>query len=382
MDVLRSLIPEWSKPFLRFIRYPQERRRFFREWGLVKIQDDAIAKLDASSNHLIVFLVPGADRETGNETISGGVLSLVSLCEETARLEQTHHAVTIMCTFPGERLLTRHNNFENSTPVFRFEQLPQYFVKLASILIHIPEFLADQFIKRLSDSEMAWLRGLKQVHVNIINANILLMPPVESIRAMHSITSKITITAAHSRYCTPYYRSLYGFPLHKFSAWISPEQYVRREWREKSNLLVVSPDGNEHRDRILDIIKRDGSVQVMVLQGLTHQDFKEKISNAKWALTFGEGLDGYILEPIFSGAIGFAVYNEDFFTEDFKEMDGIYQNYEMMATRLMDDIRQWGSPSEFTAIQQRQFDICAKHYNSREYTENIRKFYEGDYTFK
>ena len=67
--------------------------------------------------------------------------------------------------------------------------------------------------------------------------------------------------------------------------------------------------------------------------------FKKVISEAKWALTLGEGLDGYFIEPIFSGAIGFSVYNSRFFTEDFESLETVYSDYDELIKKMPMDIK-------------------------------------------
>lgn len=47
---------------------------------------------------------------------------------------------------------------------------------------------------------------------------------------------------------------------------------------------------------------------------LQYEEYKELICDAKWSLTFGEGLDAYFVEPTFSGANAFAVFNELFYS--------------------------------------------------------------------
>jgi hypothetical protein len=381
VKLVRKHLHPSLKQVARFVCYADERRRFFREVQLKKRQDELIKRYNKDATKLIVFLVPGADRKTGKDTISGGVTSLVSLCEESAKLQGIHGAEVVMCVYPRDFLLLKHENFENSVDVLRFEQLPRYFPKLVSLMIHIPEMFVPHFYSRLFKDEVKWLSQIESVHVNIINANILLMPPPDVIKEFKVIFPKLTITAAHSKYCTPYYRNLYGVPLHKFSAWISPEQYDFVAYKEKENVIVVSPDEHPYREKILQLLHRRGNLEVVVLQNLSYKLFKEIIGKAKWALTFGEGLDGYILEPIFSGTVAFAVYNNDFFTPDFKCANGIYNSYEEMAQRLSQDLTQLDSEIAYPEFQREQYSLCAKHYDFAAYQQNIRLFFEGRYTY-
>ncbi len=371
------------KRLFRFVKYGSERKRFFRELKIKRIQDHILQKeYDRNETHLIVFFVPGADRETGLETISGGVISLVSLCEETKKLREVHHAQTLMCIFPRDFLFLKHLNFENETALFRFGQLPAYFNGVKKLTLHLPELLVPYFDQVLLPFEKAWIKSIPDVHLNVINANILLMPPPDQINQLEQFTRNITITAAHSKYCNLQNRLLFNRPLHKFSAWISPEQYIFRSFEEKENIMVVSPDGNEYRNKIIDLLKTVQGLEIITLQHLTYARFKEVIAKAKWALTFGEGLDGYILEPIFSGAFGMAVYNEDFFTEDFKNMPGVYSSYELLAAQITADIAALNQRNLFAEAQAAQYELCSRYYNYSHYQDNIRKFYLGDYTFK
>jgi hypothetical protein len=381
MNSFRAYLPIFAKRVFRFLRYPEERTRFFREYRIKKEQDRLLRDFDANTRSLIIFFVPGADRKTGKETISGGVISIVSLCEETAALKDVHDSLTIMCTFPGDFLLSRYINFDNTTHLHRFSGVTRRFKNVKKLIIHLPEFQVPFFEAGMSKGEKKWVQGIKEVHLNIINANILLMPGKESIDTLAAIANKITITAAHSKYCSAHYRELFGYPLHKFSAWISPEQYRFRPYSSKEDIMVVSPDENPHREKILGIIKQNTRLEIIVLQNLTYAEFKKIIGRAKWALTFGEGLDGYILEPIFSGTLGFAAYNEDFFTEPYKNMKGIYPTYDDMAARIVQDIQLIDNSSSYSIFQKEQFEVCARDYSYSEYQSNIRAFYLGKYTF-
>ncbi len=169
--------------------------------------------------------------------------------------------------------------------------------------------------------------------------------------------------------------------MHKFSVWISPEKYYFKQFSQKENLIIVSPDKHPLREKIISKLSLISGLKVQVIQNLTYEQYKQTISRAKWAITFGEGLDGYIIEPIFSGAIGFAVYNEQFFTPDFKELYTVYPTYEVMVSKILDDISKLSDSQAFTDYQSRQYSICSRHYDHTNYTNNIEAFYNKEYTF-
>jgi hypothetical protein len=375
-----EMLPSYIKTPVGFLRSERVRKRVFRERKIKKKQDEAIRKFDPTAKKLIVFLVPGADRTTGADKISGGIMSIVSLCQESAGLKDIHQSEVIMCTMRDEHLLFGHSQFVNHTDVFRYSQLSNYFTAAEEVIFHLPEFVCEYFLRHLTRADKHWIAGLRHVHINILNQNIRLMPSREVIQRLEKLASKVTATTAHQKYCNERYRREQGIPLHKFSVWISPEKYTFRNYAEKENLIVVSPDIKPLKQAVLDKLSTIPGLRIQVIQNLTYEKYKETIARAKWALTFGEGLDGYIIEPIFSGAIGFAVYNEEFFTPDFQPLPTIYASYERLLERISDDIRRLDDADKFVACQKEQFALCARYYSYDHYLANIKAFYKGQYS--
>lgn len=305
----------------------------------------------------------------------------MSLCEETALLKDIHGAQTIMCTLNSDHLLLRHNMFENQTMVFRFEQLAIFFVNVKAVLFHLPEFMVTHFMHTLNIKDKAWINQMQEVHINVMNQNIRLMPEPAELAGLKQVGGKITITTAHQKYCTGFYRDYYGVPIHKFSVWISPEQYHFNKWQGKKDLLVVSPDEHPLKSEILTQLRAIPGLDVRIIQNLTYKAYKELIAEAKWSLTFGEGLDGYLLESVFSGAVGFAVYNEQFFTPDFKDLVTVFQSVEILKNKIIGSIEKLKREVDFEIYQQKQFALCAKYYSIETNKKNIENFYTREYTF-
>lgn len=376
-----SLIEMFAKEVYRLVRYPQQRRKFAREFRIRKQQDVQLRDHhQADTTKLIVFLVPGADWYTGNETISGGVISIFSLAEEVRKLEAVHSATVIVCTTPGEYLLLRYEKFPNDSTVYRFSQLPHFFSNLKSVTFHVPEYMVDQFQSSLTGDQKKWIGTIPEVHINVMNQNIALMPPPESVNKLASLAKRVTITTAHTKYCNEFYRQHFGVPLHKLSVWISPEDYDRKPFKEKQNIIMVSPDPHPQRERVLAELAAMPGIAIRVVQNMSYQAYKHHMAEAKWSLTFGEGLDGYFIEGVFSGAVGFAVYNEEFFTDDFKSIPGICSSYD----GLLDCIRKLVTADEaaFNETQQQQFAICARYYSRQVYRDNIISFLNAEYTYE
>jgi hypothetical protein len=369
------------KSLLRFIYYSQERAKFFREPKIKRIQEERIKLLDSGTKKLIIFLIPGADYFTGKDKISGGIMSIISLAEESVKLKPIHQAEVIVVTFPRQHLIDKHVQFKNRTDVFRYSQLQRYFHRVDEVLIHLPEYLCGYFLSLWHGSDLNWLKNVNRRHINILNQSITLMPALKDIERLKECANLVTATTAHQQYCSQKYRDAYQIPLHKFSVWISPENYFFRQYEEKENRMVVSPDEHPEKEAILGRLGTIPNLQIVVIQGLTYEQYKETIAKAKWSLTFGEGLDGYLIEPIFSGAIGFALYNDYFFTNDFANWQTLYKSTEELSNRIVSDICKLDPAENFIPYQQQQFALCAKYYSKKEYKANIASFYRKEYTY-
>lgn len=378
---MRNYLPSFIKPVLRFLFYKEQRKKVLREIHIRKQQDILIKQFDPSAKSLIVFLVQGADWALGRDIVSGGAISIVSICEETNRLKEIHGAEVIMATFPDQHLLLKHTQFENNTTVFRYSQLKTYFQKAEQMLFHLPEFMCSYFVEKINRKEKYWLNNISDVNINILNQNILLMPSLEVIEWFRKKYKSVTISTAHDKYCNQEFRNFYNVPLHKLSVWISPEQYTFKQWNEKEDLIIVSPDQHSMKAEIMKLLEGVEGLKVQVIQNLTYQDYKILIARAKWSLTFGEGLDGYFIEPIFSGAIGFAIYNEQFFTPDFSLLQTIYSNINSLKEKIIVDIQLLNNEFSFKVCQQKQYNLCSKYYSKEQYVKNLSAFYHHQYTY-
>lgn len=323
---------------------------------------------------LIIFLTPGKD------VVNGGILSITSIYSETIKINNIHGAEVIMCTVPGEPLLLKYTKFENQNFIYTFSEVLSNFQNLQELIIHIPEYGVEKFLKNCSNYDNLRLNEIKSVHVNIMLQNIDLLPNEIHIKNLGKI-GKLTCTTAHERYTNSEIREKVGCPLHKLSVYISPDQYNKKSYFEKENLMIVSPDGHPKKSAILDLIARQyPQLKIQIIKNLTYEKYKNVISKAKWALTFGEGLDGYFIETIFSGGVAFSVYNERFFSDDFKSLRTVYPDYDVFAEKICSDINDLDTKISFMNYNKIQNDICCRHYNYNTYINNLALFYKGEYT--
>ena len=110
-------------------------------------------------------------------------------------------------------------------------------------------------------------------------------------------------------------------------------------------------------------------------------DYKKLISRALFTITFGEGYDGYFIEPYFSGSIGFAVRNDTFFPKKMSSLMGLYSSWEDMELNIVKDIRKLEKDSKlYTSTSSKGFkeiQLFTNDKQSRADLSNLlKRFYQ------
>ena len=342
----------------RLLLRGSERARRRREVQIRKDQDVLIREqFDPAGRKLVVFIVDGADWVTGREKISGGLLAIASYMEEARKLPELAGFQMMMVIIDSCPLLLRHREFDNDITVFRLSQVFSYFKHLEQLILHVPELLVTEMPAELRAVPRGQLAAIRHFHINVMNQNIQKMPGPEAVAALKQFAGKVTMTTAHSRYCTPEMARRYAVTTHHFSNLCGPERYRRRPYAEKSNLLVVSNDEHPMKAAILGAVQQKlPDLRIQVIQNMTYNQAKAANEQAKWGVTFGEGMDMYFLEAVFSGGIGFAVYNDEFFPPDCKDLPTVFESYEQMLRELPGMIERLDNPSAFDECHRVLFD--------------------------
>jgi hypothetical protein len=375
---------EIIKIIYRLLRYKAEWKKQWREFSIKRSQNKLIYQnFNTDTETLIVFLTVGANYDSGKADISGGMISIISLAEESQILFQSEGPEVVCCTKNKDHLVLKFSNFENKTTIFRFSQLKSNFKKSKKIIVHIPELMVADFFEQITGKDAKWLEKHNEIHFNILNQNIKLMPEKSIVDGLKAFANTVTITTAHQQYCTQEMSNYYEVPIHKFSVWISPEKYEFKKWEEKENIIAFSPDYYINLEKIeIEIKRRFPNYTIVTINNLTYTDYKKLILKSKFVITFGEGLDAYFIEPIFSGSISFAVYNEKFFTPDYLSLDNIFSSYQDLETNLLYKISQYDSSAYYESVNSVAYNLCANHYSYNVYKKNIELFYKGEYTFE
>lgn len=375
------MIPKFVKPFIRFAYYNNERKKVFREI-IIRKQQNVLLKKQYSKDiqKLIVFIVDGAQWSTGEDTINGGILSIASIYEETVKLKSIHKSEVIMVTDVECHLLQKHTQFPNTINVYRFAQLT-HFTSVKSVLVHVPEYRMNMMLASDLRQMFSYL-SKNQIHFNVLNQRFDLMPSPDLIESLMAQNFIVTQTTAHEQYSTQEMRDKYQIPVHKLSVYATPERYSFKKFDEKENLILISPDKGRLKDEILNKLQLElPDYRVQIIQGFTYTKYLKSIEKAKFIITFGEGLDFYFIESVFSGGVAFAEFNTDFFTSNFKFIEGVFESYEEMFEQIVNKINSIDSLDSYSKINEQQFAACNMIYDKKFYRENLVNFYNKKYLF-
>jgi hypothetical protein len=349
-------------------------RNFLRPFWIPIVQAVILCFIPRKNRRLIIFLTPGYAWK------SGGIMAIGMHYRESIQLKNVHSAAVVLCTNPKDPLLLKYTWFKNRNYILRFGAVLRHFTRLEWLLIHIPEYAVNQFIEGLGSKDKVLLRQIGSVQLNVMMQNVDLIQG-QNVAGLAEF-GQVTCTTAHEAYATPAMRSSLGVPLHRLSVHANFDQYIRRPYEQKQALLVVSPDKHPLKERVLQrIAESHPTLTIQVIQGLAYDEYTRLISRAKWSLTFGEGLDGYFAEPILSGGVAFAVFNDRFFTPEYAVLETVYPSWDSLEQRIASDLKRLDEPHTYRRCSSQARDLLLKKYNNDEYRENLRRFYRAEYTF-
>lgn len=334
-----------------------------------------LSKLKAAKR-LVVFLTPSECK------LNGGIMSIFSLCTFSRKIPTVDFCT--LATFPGKVTYVINDKFENGEKVLRFEQIVKNANNVQELILHIPEYYADDFYNELKKEDIKFLKSIPNLHINILNQNIELMPEPEKLKDLYKLTSNITQTIAHDRYATQAVCNKWQIPTHLFSVNIDLSNYKSYPFENKEKTIVLSPDFNENRARIVEKLQKElPDWKLITVNNLTFAQYMDLISRAPFTITFGEGMDGYFCQPQPVNSIGFAVYNESFFpSENWKNFKNVYLSFDDMYNNIVCDIKKYIEDKElFNSVIEEFMAECAKYYQIPKFEDNLKRFYEGKYDF-
>lgn len=323
---------------------------------------------------LVLFLVPP------EEFIGGGIISILNLAK-TSREILKNHTVRV-ATYPKTKSYRKISFFPNNEYIYTFDEIVDEFKTLDNLIIHIPEYSTTRVQESLLDYT-EYLNRIPNLHLNVLNQNIELMPPPEDFGNLFAFTAQVTQTTAHSKYATQEMANRYSTPIHQFSVDIDSSYYKKVAFKDKEPIIAVSPDEHPAKQEIIDLLKMIPGYEVITIENLTFEDYKSLISRAKYVVTFGEGMDSYFIESTFSDTIAISVFNETFFPDrKYLALDNVYESYESMCANVSSLILSTtNNKASYLAIVKGTSRLLEKIYNRNLYQQNVHNFYKGKFLF-
>ena len=344
---------------------------------LTRAQDFLFPVSAMKSRRLMVMVVPE------HNDMSGGIYSFFSIANQMHAMRRIHGYDVLVMTRPNETGHTyiRLSAFRNAETVYRFEQI-LLCDKVEELYLHIPEYAARDFYDLLSPELLKYLKTRKKLYINIMNQNIKLMPEASAFRNLRGLATEISQSVAHHAYFGQDFADRYNLPTLLLPAYTDLSPYPGSTFEEKRKLIIYSQDEAPHRRACLAILEREFSdYELVEIRGMSFDRYMQLATDCQFSISFGEGFDGYVAQPIQQGGIGLTVYREEFFPSDeFLKYYNIFASEEEMVSELALRMRRLSADPELYKSLNRAFkEEHDKLYNFGDYVGCIRKLVLRDF---
>lgn len=322
---------------------------------------------------LIVFLIPNI------KMMTGGIQSIYSICKYSREI--CPDALCLISTHPGKFTYSHNDFFKNDEQIFRWEQIIENAKNAKEIIIHVPEYFAGKFYKSLKKADIKFLKGIKNLQINIINQNIELMPAPAKIKDLFKLTNNITQTIGHHRYATQEVCDKWQIPAHFLSVHIDLSGYKSYPFEEKEKIIVLSPDNVPYKEAVIEKLKNElPDFKLVTVENMTFDEYMDLIARAYFVISFGEGFDGYFIQPVFVGTLGIAMYNNRFFPDEtWKEFGNVYENSTDFIYDLISNLKSFiGNQEYYYSLVDKMREKFKNLYNEKYFIENLKKIYNQD----
>ncbi|SBT18951.1 hypothetical protein MGA5115_03112 [Marinomonas gallaica] len=375
-----DVILNQCNPFLYYVEHDNNKYLSYSETDVVKrllkdkifhaMQDITFPNELAKAEKVFVMVVPE------HNEMSGGIYSMFSIANIVKRLKPQFGYEVLIVTKPNTQDVTycRQKNFRNSEDVYRFNQITRL-RNAKEIYLNIPEYATKNFTEILTNEEMSFLKSVEVLNVNILNQNTELMPDKHSFQDLREISNNLTQSVAHHSYFGQYYSDLYDLPTLLLPAYTDLSGYNAVQHHEKDDLIIYSLDDAPHKESVLNRIREKlPDFELIEIRGITFDQYMELANRCKYSISFGEGFDGYVAQPIYQGGIGITVYNEEFFpSEDFIKYPNFFESGVEMLDGIVDFIEYFESNVDrYFSLNKELIVEYDKLYSFDNYLEKIK----------
>jgi len=319
------------------------------------------------------------------DMIGGGMLSINRFVDKTLKHFADRFDDVIVSGVPLKNKPVKYSMFEQALPMRSFNKIVKKTYP-KHLTLNIPEVFLPGFLNDLTNYQKVWLESIPHLHINILNQNHELFPDRLYIEMCKEYTNKVTVTMAHEEYCTKKVSESIDCPVKLLTPFL-PEFY-KRDFKDKEKIIAISPDqfifdGIPKKDEALVYLKSElPDYKIVIIENLKLEEYKQLISKALFTISFGEGYDGYYIEPLMSDSLSFAVYNETFFPPQFKDAPTVYTSYEKFMENIVSDIRKLEKDAKTYKKYSNISEKMTKEVTNDEISlKNLKDFYNGDFDF-
>jgi hypothetical protein len=367
-------------PFVHYLKTGRKEGRLAKPIGsntterfraFHRVQDETFPLDSEVAKKLLVIVIPE------HNEMSGGIFSFFSIARTAYKLRRKHGYRTLVMTRPNRLGVTylRQRHFRNAEDVYRFDQIIRC-KEVDDLYIFLPEYASSNFVSNLSQELVEYLDGRKNLYINILNQKNDIMPTREEFRELFSLTSNVSVSVAHHGYFGQKFCEHYGIPMLLLPAYTDLSEYDPSGFEEKEPLIIYSPDTSPQRDYLLRRMAKElPEYELREVRGVTFDDYMDLATRARFSLTFGEGFDGYLAQPIYQGGVGFAVFNNEFFpSSDLQFYYNIFATEQDMVDNIVKRIRNLEvNKNLYEATNRRMMNVYNELYSRADYIRRIEQ---------
>lgn len=322
---------------------------------------------------VVLFVLPA------EEVVSGGILSIFSLCRYTRDILPNHAVVLV--TEAGNKTYACISWFHTDEKIYRWEQMMDNLQNTERLILHIPEYMSAAFYDKLSESNRNILKRIPDLTINILNQNPQIMPPSDAVQNLFDLSPKVTQTLAFRDKNIQELANRYQMPITTVYSYLELSKWKPVPFNQKKKIILLSPDTNIYRKQVVNTLKKEmPDFKLISINKMSFEQYMSLVCQAFAVISFGEGYDGYLLQPIIVKTLSFAVYNETFFPNtDFLQLTNIYASYPEMIQNIAWDIRrQSNDPAEYYKAIRALKNLDTEHSEQRLITL-LTQFYAQNY---
>ena len=348
-----------------------------QQWATHVLQDALFPNSAQKAKNLMVIVIPELT------TMSGGLFSLFSIANAANLLKNRHAYHVLLMTLPNRKNLTylRQQNFKNNETVFRFSQIIRC-NNADRVYLHIPEYSAAFFINFIDTPTLDYFMKLNNLFINILNQNIMHMPSTAELQGLRDLAHGVSQSVAHHAYSGQSFANLYNLPTLLLPAYADLSEYPAISFEKKEKLIIYSPDDSAFKKPVLEAISNlMPDYELREIRDFTFDQFMELATRCRFSITFGEGFDGYLSQPMHQNGIGFAVYNKEFFpSENLLNFYNIFPTGDAMITGIVKKMRTLENDSDFyRATNRAMMDVFESLYSKQDYLNRIERLIHRDF---